>query len=308
MTRRDATRRSATRGAGAEGVRARTPRWCGTREKESFSFETLFSSVRRVRLVYTDTVWPAYAAYERKSIINETHVPSAPAAITHIRDARFFFLFFTLRFLLPLIHVAHGRNGRHDQLLTAASTGLKNGAVAARRRCSSFIFARFRCIRRSLPPAADDASAALRPRSNRRRDREWGSSLPPSPPLHPSPSLVSRRLAFGESDEPSHVITCIFANHTARQRRRLTLFLSPSARSLFPLGSYNTRHASTLVSCRILFFSFLLFLSLKESLNRISYEETWVTVSLHNFAILHNSEVTIVPVFLFVYNNTDQWY
>jgi len=29
-----------------------------------------------------------------------------------------------------------------------------------------------------------------------------------------------RRLAFGDSDEPSRVITCIFANHTARQRRR----------------------------------------------------------------------------------------
>lgn len=58
--------------------------------------------------------------------------------------------------------------------------------------------------------------------------QEWDNSLS----FSPFPSCP-RRLAFSESDEPSRVITCIFANHTARQRRAL-FFLSHSARSSVP--------------------------------------------------------------------------
>jgi len=57
--------------------------------------------------------------------------------------------------------VAHERNDHHDARPTATAKGLENGAVAAaERRRPSFIFARFRRVRRSLPPAANVESAA----------------------------------------------------------------------------------------------------------------------------------------------------
>lgn len=96
------SRRTATRGAGARGC-ARERRMgsgchdgVGRERKRELSFETLLSSVRRVRPVCAYTVWPAYAAYERKSIINETHVPR-PAHVrpflplSHAYETRVFF-------------------------------------------------------------------------------------------------------------------------------------------------------------------------------------------------------------------------
>lgn len=145
----------------------------GEGEKESLSFEMLLSSpVRRVRPVctYNRLVWPAYAAYERKSITNETHVPRRhdvrlilPFYHTHIRETRrvhsprasFSRSSLTWRTNATTVTTYNRRRLRRDW---------RHGAVAAaaKRRRPSSIFARFRRVRRSLPPAADDASAAAR--------------------------------------------------------------------------------------------------------------------------------------------------
>jgi len=119
---------------------------------------------------------------------------------------------------------------------TAAGTALKNRALADPSPTASFVFVHLPLRRR----------CALRPRSNCRQE-ESGISLLLALFVSPVALTLSnarsfsfssfcslslflsgarararmiRRLAFGDSDEPSRVITCIFANHTARQRRR----------------------------------------------------------------------------------------